>query len=448
MKIIIVGAGKVGYSLAERLIKDDHDVYIIEKSEERIKNLENSLDVNIVQGNGANLDLLKEIGMNDIDMFIAVTDSDEVNMLSCAVAKMTNIGKTIARVRDDSFANNENIELKTKLGVDLFINPEMVTAQEILQILQTPAALDVEDFANGMVRLMEIKIRHNPEGKDIIGRKLKDIIFPEGVLVVGILRGGEMIIPHGDSIINMQDNIFFLGATESIHELESWFHEFNKKAERIVLIGAGLIGQFLAVLLEKAGFTVKVIEKRMDRCEKLAAKVDKTLVICGDGTDEDLLISEEVADNDVIICLTDDDKLNLLVALLGKNLGVEKTFVRVGRPEYIALMEQVGIDVVFSPRLLTSGEILRLVRAGEDLVSISSFEGSKAEAIEIELGPESPLVGKALKDIHLPGEALVGAVVREDSAIIPTGSTEMYEGDHVVLFTLPEYVNRVLSYLK
>lgn len=446
MKIIVVGAGKVGYSLAQRLIKDEHDVYVVDKSLERIKNLENNLDVSLVHGNGSDLSLLREIGLDDVDVFIGVTDSDEVNMLSCSVAKMLGVPTTIARVRDNSIAENMDDAVRERLGVDLFINPEMVTAQEILQILETPAAIDVEEFGQGTVRLMEFKVNYDmPE----IDKPLKDIQFPQGVLLVGILRQGEMIIPHGQSHLEANDSVFFLGLKESVAQVEHmWFENNAVFHKRIVIIGAGLVGRNLTVLLEKAGFTVKVIEKDMARCQLLASMVDKSMVICGDGTDFDLLESEEIADNDVIIALTDDDKLNLLVALLGKHMGIGKTVVRVGRPEYIMLMEQVGIDVVFSPRLLTSGEILRFVRRGEGVVSISTFEGGKAESIEMEIKSTSPIHGKCLKDIRLPGKGLVGVILRNGKAIVPHGETRIEVDDHLIIFTLPEHVNKLLKYLQ
>lgn len=446
MKIIVVGAGKVGYSVAQRLVKDEHDVYVIEQSPERIKNLENSLDVSLVQGNGSSLPLLREIGMDDVGMLIAVTDSDEVNLLACAVAKIAGIPRTIARVRDNDYLDAANKKVQDSLGVDLIINPEMVTAHEIMHVLQTPAALDVEDYASGAVRLMEFKMRHNVS---YCGQTLKDITFPPSVLVVGILRNGEMIIPHGNSQLQAGDNVFFLGARDSIADIAKDFHELDRRAiKRVVLIGAGLIGRNLAILLAESGYIVKVIEKDMARCEQLAAMNDKVMVINGDGTNMELLEAEEISDNDVIICLTDDDKLNLLVALLAKHLGIPKTIVRVGRPEYITLMEQVGIDIVFSPRLLTSGEILRMVRRGENVISLSTFEGGKAEAVEVELTINSPIVGKALRDLRLPGKALVGAVVHEGSTIVPTGNTVLYAQDHIVFFTLPEHVNKLLTYLK
>ena len=236
---------------------------------------------------------------------------------------------------------------------------------------------------------------------------------------------------------------------ESVEEVErTWFHNNDTYNKRATVVGAGLIGRNLSILLEQAGFSVKVIEKDYERCELLASQLDKALVINGDATNLELLEAEEVGDSDVIICLTDDDKLNLLVALVGKHIGIPKTVVRVGRPEYIMLMEQVGIDVVFSPRLLTSGEILRFVRRGEGLVSISTFEGGKAESIELEITGSSPIVGKQLKDIRLPGKALVGVILRNGEPIVPTGITEVLESDHIIIFTLPDNVNKLLKYLQ
>ena len=444
MKIVVVGAGKVGYSLAQRLSQDQHDVYVIEKNGDRIKNLENNLDVNLVQGNGSSITLLQEIGIEDIGMLIAVTDSDEVNMLACMIGKAAGIPKTIARVRDTEYEHETNALIRERLGIDLFINPEMVTAQEIYKILKTPAALDVEEFASGAVRLVEFKIRNN---REIMGKPLRSLQLPPNILVVGIMRGGEMIIPHGNSTLEYMDNVFFLGATESIDQVETWLHETTRPTQRVVIIGAGLIGRNLTQLLEQDGYDVKIIEKDLDRCEQLAAMVDRSIVIHGDGTDIDLLGAEEIGDTDVIICLTDDDKLNLLVALLAKHMGVPKAFVRVGRLEYITLMEQVGIDVAFSPRLLTSGQILRLIREDENLINIFTFEGSKAEAVEIEVTEKTSLINKYLRDLKLPGKSLVGAIVREHQTIVPKGDTLLLEGDHIVIFTLPENINTLLAYI-
>ncbi len=446
MKIVIIGAGKVGYTLAQKLSEEEHDVIVIESSIERLNMIQNNLEVLVVEGNGANPDLLADIGMEDASLFVAVTNSDEVNLLACYVAKQLGATQTIARVRANEYIRGERTEVFSHLGLNLVINPEMVTAHEILQILKTPNILDVEDFANGKVRLIEIKARDQEE---MVGQRIRDLNLSPTMLVVGILRHGRMIIPNGDDEIQLLDNVFFLGSRSEVEKIEENLSRTNgkAKAESILLVGAGLIGRNLAVLLEEEGYTVKVIEKQYERCEMLSAMVDNTMVICGDGTDVDLLRREEVGDNDAVVCLTDDDKLNLLVALMARHFGVQKTFVRVGRPEYIPLMEQVGIDTVFSPRLVTSTEILRQIRKGE-LLTVSSFEDSKAEALEMELSAENPLVGRPLSRVTLPGSTLLGAVVRGDETIVPNGSTVCQEGDRIVLFTLPEYSKKVISFME
>ena len=446
MKIVLIGAGKVGYTLAQRLSEDNHDVIVIEQDAERIEVLRKYLEVLVVEGNGANPDLLESIGMSDTELFVAVTDADEVNLLACYVAKQLGATQTIARVRANEYINGKRTDVLTDLGLTLVINPEMVTAHEILQILKTPNVLDVESFANGKARLIEIKAQDN---QSLLNRKIRDLDLPEKILVVGILRHGRMIIPNGDDLILPLDNIFFLGASAAIKEMETNLttQDRTHQLQNILLVGAGLIGRNLAVLLENENYHVKVIDKDFDRCERLAEMVEKTIVIHGDGTDVDLLRSEEIEDSDVIVCLTDDDKLNLLVALMAKHFGVAKAFVRVGRPEYIPLMEQVGVDVVFSPRLVTSTEILRQIRKG-DLLTVSSFENSKAEALELELRIKNPLVGRMLSQVNIPGSTLLGAVVRGDETIVPNGATVCQEGDRIVIFTLPEYRDAVLDFMK
>jgi len=446
MKIVLIGAGKVGYTLAQRLSEDDHDVIVIEHDAERIEVLRKYLEVLVVEGNGANPDLLESIGMDDTELFVAVTDADEVNLLACYVAKKLGATQTIARVRANEYINGKRTDVLTDLGLTLVINPEMVTAHEILQILKTPNVLDVENFANGKARLIEIKAQDN---QSLLNRKIRDLDLPEKILVAGILRHGRMIIPNGDDLILPLDNIFLLGESTAIKEIETSLttQERTPKKENILLVGAGLIGRNLAVLLENENYHVKVIDKDLERCEWLAEMVEETIVIHGDGTDVDLLRSEEIEDSDVIVCLTDDDKLNLLVALMAKHFGVAKAFVRVGRPEYIPLMEQVGVDVVFSPRLVTSTEILRQIRKG-DLLTVSSFENSKAEALELELSIHNPLVGRMLSQVNIPGSTLLGAVVRGDETIVPNGSTVCQEGDRIVIFTLPENRDAVLHFMK
>lgn len=441
MRVVIVGAGKVGYSLAQYLTQEDHEVIVIENNEERRAIVQNTLDVMTISGNGASPGMLLDPEIRNADLMVAVTDSDEVNMIACMAAKQAGIKRTIARVRNQEYAEKDKLKFNVSLGIDLTINPEMVTALEISRILVTPAALDVEDFADQRVRMIEVKIA--PDSK-LINIPLNRLSLPRQSLVAGILRQDRMLIPHGSDMILPHDCVFFVGEYSVIKKFEEHFTVRKSKIERVLIIGAGRIGRHLAIILEKSGISVKVIDKDRERCQELAGLLDNGLVLCGEGTDIDLLTEEGVGEADAVICLTDDDKLNLLIALLAKHLGAPKTFVRVGRSDYISLMEKVGVDVVLSPRLLTAGVILRQVRRS-DIVSISLLEGAKAEAMEIIVSTTSPVAHKKLKDAKLPHNSLIGCIVRNDKIIIPDGDSMLEPGDRVIVFALPDTVPKVVK---
>lgn len=309
----------------------------------------------------------------------------------------------------------------------------MVTAMEILQILKTPAALDVEEFSDGKVRLLEVKLRIDSPFANI---PLKDLKLPPDILVIGILRQEKMIIPKGHDILMPNDHVFFIGEHDAIISFEDHFSNKRTKVERVMIIGAGRVGRHLAVLLEQSGISVKIIDSNPDRCDTTVCLLDQGIVLHGDGTDIDLLQQEGVGEADAVVCLTNDDKLNLLVALLAKRLGAKKTFVRVGRNEYASIMQQVGVDVVLSPQILTAGVILRFIRQG-NLVSLMLFEGAKAEAMEIKVSEGAIIIGKPLSKCNFPAQALIGTVVRDGKAMIANGNTMLEVGDHAVVFTLP-----------
>ena len=439
MQIIVVGAGQIGYSLAERLSEEGHDITVIELNEERRLIIQNKLDVLTVNGNGSSPQVYADFGLQDADLLLAVTDHDEVNMIACMVAKQAGIKRTIARVRNQEYAGKNQEAFNQTLGIDMTINPEMVTAIEISRILLTPAALDIEDFGDGQVRLLEVKVRAGSSYANVPLHKLQ---LPAQVLVAGILRQNIMIIPRGTEVLMPEDNVFFVGAQEEIEELSSQFAEKKTKIQRVIIIGAGRIGQHLAKILNESGISIKVIDKERERCDELARIIDKGLVLCGDGTDIDLMIEEGVGKSDAVVCLTRDDKLNLLLAILAKDLGTQKTIVRVGRSEYMTLMGKAGVDVILSPRLLTAGVILRQVRQGE-IVSVSLLEGAKAEAIEIVVSEKSSLIGKKLLDARLPENILIGTIMRGDELIIPKGDTVLHVGDRAVIFTLPKMVKTI-----
>ncbi len=444
MRVVIVGAGKVGYSLAQRLSEEQHEVVVIEANEERRSIVQNNLDVMTIAKNGASPKVLTEAGVNKAGLMIAVTDSDEVNMIACMAAKQLGVPRTIARVRNEEYADQDQEAFSRLLGVDLAINPEMVTAIEISRILRTPAALDVEDFASGKVKLLEVKVH---QGSPYSNIPLKKLNLPSRILIAGIMRQHKMIIPYGEDMILPYDCVFFIGEYGAIEKFEDQFTEKKSRVERVLIIGAGRIARYLATILEKSNISVKVIDKDHSRCNDIAKLLQNGMVLCGDGSDIDLLIEEGVGEADAVICLTDDDKLNLLIALLAKHLGAQKTFVRVGRTEYIPLMEQVGVDVALAPRLLTAGAILRLVRRG-DIVHISLLEGAKAEAMEIIVPATSNIVGKQLKYAKFPKNALIGAIVRNNETIVPDGNQIIQAGDRAIVFVLPETVKKVVEYFE
>lgn len=435
MRIIIAGAGKMGFSIAQLLAEDQFDVVVVEVDPKRKEVVQNSLDVLAIEGNSCSPTTFADPDVCDADVLIACTDSDEVNMVTCLMAKNHGIKHTVARIRNVEYAVHAPEMLNKDMKIDLVINPERITAVEIDHILMTPSALNVDEFADGRVRMFEAKVR---EDSPLINIPLKDLQIPKNILMAMVFRRHKMIIPRGNDYVIPGDNVYFVGKHDAIRDFENSFSNTYEKLERVLIIGAGRTGRFLAPMLETQGIQVKVIEKNKDRCQMLASKLKHGLVLCGDGTDIDLLLEEGVSEADVVICLTEDDKLNLLLAQLAKHLGARKTIVRVARNEYIELMEKVGVDIVLSSRLLSAGEVLRFIRKG-GIVSVSLLEGAQAEALEIIVGKDSEVDGVAVRDLRLPKECLLCAIVRDNEAYIPNGDTILLANDRIILFIKSEF---------
>ena len=444
MRVVIVGAGKLGYTIAELLSNEQMAVTVIDREESQLTALRNNLDVLTIVANGASPITMDDPDVNGADVFIAVTAIDEVNMVACILAKKHGIKHTIARIRDMQFISEAKDYLKKNFDIDLMLNPEMIAAHEIYRILMTPAALDVDEFAGGKVRLFEVKIRKDSK---YIDTPFKNLRLPEGVLAGLIFRDHQMIIPHGDDSLQVDDNAYFIGFPDAIEKFSTNFVQRNsRKLERVMIIGAGRISRTLSVMLIKAGVNVKVIEKDRDRCEDIAQLLTgDSIAIYGDGTNVDLLAQEGIASADVVVCLTEDDKLNLMIALLAKHLGAKKTVVRVYRTEYADLIEKVGIDVVISARLLSASEVLAFVRRG-GVVSVSILEGARAEAVEVIVQSGAKVAGKKLMEVHLPKSCLVCAYVRKNKAAIPNGHTVLLPGDRTILFCLRGAAQEVMTW--
>lgn len=445
MRIVIVGAGKLGYSIAELLANEEFDVVLVDQDETRLEAAKNTLDVLTVTANGASPITMNDPDIRSADILIAVTAGDEVNMIACILAKKHGITHTVARIRDMQFLSEAKEYLKENFDIDLMLNPELITAREVYRILMTPAALDVEDFASGKVRLFETKVtRHSP----LANIPLKDLEMPKVILAGMIFRDHRMIIPHGDDCLLPHDNAYFIGDPAEIEKFsETFVHRDARKLEHVMIIGAGRTGRFLAKMLDDADVAVKIIDTNRERSRLAAEALENGLAICGDGTDIDLLTEEGVADADAVVCLTEDDKLNLMLALLAKHLGAKKTVVRVARGEYVDLMEKVGVDIVLPTRLLSASEVLAFARRG-GVVSVSLLEGAKAEAVEVIVQEGAPVAGIPLMNARLPRECLVCAYVRGDEAVIPNGTSVLLPGDRTILFIQTRFAQKVMKYFK
>ncbi len=446
MRVVIIGAGKLGYMIAELLSKEQFDVIVVDHDANQLEAVNNTLDVLTINANGASPITLANPEIAGADMLIAVTATDEVNMVACIMAKKQGIGHTIARIRDMGFMSSAKDYLKKNFEIDLILNPELIAANEINRILMVPAALDVEDFAHGKVRLFEAKVTRRSKLANI---PLKELKLPQGVLAGLILRDHRMIIPHGDDRLMVHDSAYFIGIPEEIEKFStSLVHRDAMKLNRVMIIGAGRIGRALAVMLTDQGVYVKLIEKDPERCRQAAELLTgNSIAICGDGTNIDLLTEEGIGSTDVVVCLTEDDKLNLMMALLSKHLGARKTVVRVYRTEYVDLIEKVGVDIVVSARFLSASEVLAFARRG-GVVSVSILEGAKAEAVEVILQEGAAVANKKLMDAKLPKECLVCAYVRDGVATIPNGNSILMPGDRIILFILKNHAQNVIKLFK
>ncbi len=436
MNIIILGAGQVGSSVASNLAKEDNNITVVDTNENLLKELQGRLDIGIVLGHASYPSTLKQAGANDAEMIIAVTNSDETNIVACQIAdKLFRTPTKIARIRSNEYLDL-SINLSSKFSIDLLISPELVVTDYIKRLIEHPGALQVLDFAGGQVRLVAVKAYY---GSPLVKHKLRTLEehLPNiKVRVAAIFRHGKAIIPEGDTVIESDDEIFYVSTTENIREFISELRRQEKPFRRIMIAGGGNIGVSLAKALEKQ-YDVKVIEMNQARTELIAKELHKSIVLLGDATDRDLLLEEDIDNTDVFCALTNDDDANVLSAMLAKRLGAHKVMALINRPAYVDLVESSGlIDIAISPQQATIGNLLAYVRRG-DVVVVHSLRKGAAEAIEaIAHGDasNSKVVGRKIEDIKLPYGTTIGAIVRKQEVIIAHHDTVIESDDHVILF--------------
>jgi trk system potassium uptake protein len=434
VKIIIVGAGEVGYHIAQRLSEENQDVFIIDKDPEKIRRITENLDVQALLGSGTSPEMLKTSGIKEAEMLVAATDSDEVNLIACLLARNLNpyILK-VARVRNREYLKEKELFSQDLLGVDQIINPESVMVETIRNLMMVPGASDVVDFENGRVKLIGITIKPD---SPFAGRQLLSFKGMEGKVLVGaIVRGEQVFIPHGEDTIRSNDLVYLVVKTD---ELPSQFGLFNldhSEGRRVFIVGAGETGSALAAALDREKMNVKIIDRDAHRCAALAEKLQKVIVIHGDGTDKDLLQEENIGNVDIMVALTGDEESNVLISLLAKALGARKTITRINKLTYIPLVSAIGIDTVVSSRLSAIRAILQYIRRGR-IISVAPLKGEHAEAIEAEALETSDIVNVPLAKVKFPKGALVGAIVRGDEIIIPRGDSVIKPKDRLIILTV------------
>ncbi|KGP75297.1 potassium transporter TrkA [Desulfosporosinus sp. Tol-M] len=446
MKVIIIGAGKVGFNMAQLLSTEGHDVTVIEQSPERQQILENALDIQVISGSGSSTSVLLSSGVKKADMLIAVTEYDELNMVACLLAKKYGAKTTVARVRNPEYLEVKEFSLKQLMGIDLIINPDRVTAWEIAEIAKNPEALGVDYYADGKVQLLELELKAD---SPLLGKKIKQLDMSIPYNIVSILRKHVILVPNGDDILKLGDHIHLMARTSDMKAVEVLLGFDARKVEQVTILGGGRTGFYLAQILETSQplMNIKIIEKDFARAQKISQKLKRTLVIHGEGSDYQLLEEENIKASDLFVALSDDDKINLLSALIASNLGVKKTVCQLKRTDILPLAEQVGIDTIISPRLLTAGAILKYMRVG-DIISVTIFGEDRAEMLELIAQPGANVLNKQLKDIKLPTGSMIGAALRDDKIIIPDGTFKIVPFDRLIVFSLLKSIHKIEHFFK
>lgn len=445
MKIVIIGAGEIGYDLASVLSKEKHDVIVLDREKESLAKVAESLDVLTQEGNATSGKDLVKADVAKSDIVISVTSIDEINMISSMMSKRLGAKMVIARVRSDEFSQRNAPISANDLGIDVMINPELSAAQEIAQLLRRSAASDVINLAEDRMQLIGIRLEKNSPlmGKSLIdyASEFSDVTFR----VVAIGRRGLTLIPKGPVRLQSYDQIFVLAKTEDIPRIVETTGKKETELNRIMIAGGSAIGAMIARMLcndEKRKWSIKLIEPDYAVAEQLAIELKNAMVLHGNPTDPDLLATEGITDMDAFIAVTEDEESNIISCLMAKHLDVKKTVALVSKPDFIPLAQTIGLDAVINKKVAASNEIHRYVRKGR-VISVTELRGIKAEVIELQVSSKSKVVGKQIQKLKLPEGCVIGGVLCEGSVEIATGVTVIKAHDRIMVFCLPSAIDKV-----
>jgi trk system potassium uptake protein TrkA len=442
MRIVIIGAGDVGFHLAKRLVSEGHGLTLIEEDSEKCDRAQESLDVAVINGSGMDQDVLKEAGVHNADMLIAASGVDEVNILACLYASKVGVKRKIARVRNPSYYRTDSILQAPDLGVDLFIHPEEEVSEEIVRLLMRSTASEIIEFERGRILMLGMSV--DPTFP-FLNKQLKDMGTAEQrkhFRILAVLKNDRTIIPSGDDYINKNDQVFVVTEKKYLPELLALAGKAEEKLERIMILGGGKIGRNVATAMEKRDIDVTLVESDRAKSVKIAGQLEKTMVMHADGTEIDSLVKEGITDMDALVAVTSDDETNMIACLLAKHLKIRRTIALVNKVSYLPLMPVIGINATVNTRIATVNAILRLVRRG-DIVSIATFHGIDAEAIEVAVKADAKITGKPLRKLKLPDDTLIAAVVRGNDVFVPYGDTIINQGDKIIFFALPHAIRDI-----
>jgi trk system potassium uptake protein len=438
MRTVIIGAGEVGSNTARMLSEEGHDVVLIEQDETLVERASEHLDALVIHGNGASPKLLAEAGIEKADLLVAASSSDEANIIACLAAKARGVSRTVARIHNPDYYDPQEPFAAEMLGIDFVIHTEQMAAREIKEALLVPGAINVETFAEDSIEVAEVILN---EDSPAVGRTLRDLRLPEASLVVGVVRRGEALVPRGDTVLERRDHVLLISGRRRIAEVVKSVTTDTEPVKEVTIYGGGRIGLRLALALEKAGMSVRVIERNEARARYVASQLRRGFVLHDEGISRDFLLQERVDRSDAFVAVTGDDRANLLAAMYARQLGARMTIAGVSSGEFAPLADALGVDLTISPRMLAAEAILRFVRRGE-IVDVALLE-SGAEMIELRVPQHCRVAGRPLSEVGFPEGAIVAALLRDGDVVIPTGREILKPGDDAVVFTVEDAIEEV-----
>ncbi|MGK0363654.1 MAG: trk system potassium uptake protein TrkA [Saprospiraceae bacterium] len=441
MRIVIAGAGDVGFHLAELLAFENQDIILIDENQEVLDYAATHLDVMTLHGDSASIEVLKRANVNSASLFLAVTTSQKNNLMTAILAKQMGAKQTIARVKSREYLDKEQLELFKKLGVDNLISPRSLAAKELTRLVSQCSFTDIFEFEDGKINLVGLTLDDYSPLVNCSLNEIQSDSLQNTILPIAILRGHRTIIPRGDTVLYRNDHIYFISKASCIQDVEDFVGRKHVEVKNVMIVGGSGLAYEAALSLQK-NYNVKLVEKDKNKCKLLAEHLDNTLIIHGNASNIDLLESEGLSRMDVFIALTGNNETNIIACLTAKNRGVYKTIAQVENKEYTHISQNIGVDTLINKKLIAANNIFRFVRKGH-IEAITGLHGVDAEVIEYSIDKENQLTKKSLKDLHFPDTAIIGGVIRGEESLIPNGDFQLQKGDKVIIFALPESISRL-----